>query len=129
MQVGVVGDHRAFSFLILIQSDQLSLLSMQMFGLRAEGATPTLHCHSRREAASGTLLALALSRYGRTHCLNLYALFSLPLLTGDNYPVQFIPSTMAGAAASGLSPLQLQVCTMTGSARDARQAQGTHRKA
>uniref|UniRef100_A0A8C4ZBJ2 SRY-box transcription factor 6 n=1 Tax=Gadus morhua TaxID=8049 RepID=A0A8C4ZBJ2_GADMO len=27
---------------------------------------------------------------------------------GDNYPVQFIPSTMAGAAASGLSPLQLQ---------------------
>uniref|UniRef100_A0A8C9YVU2 SRY-box transcription factor 6 n=1 Tax=Sander lucioperca TaxID=283035 RepID=A0A8C9YVU2_SANLU len=30
---------------------------------------------------------------------------------GDNYPVQFIPSTMAAAAASGLSPLQLQVCT------------------
>ncbi|XP_040184606.1 transcription factor SOX-6 [Rana temporaria] len=28
--------------------------------------------------------------------------------TGDNYPVQFIPSTMAAAAASGLSPLQLQ---------------------
>uniref|UniRef100_A0ACB8G414 Transcription factor SOX-6 n=1 Tax=Sphaerodactylus townsendi TaxID=933632 RepID=A0ACB8G414_9SAUR len=28
---------------------------------------------------------------------------------GDNYPVQFIPSTMAAAAASGLSPLQLQV--------------------
>uniref|UniRef100_A0A8D0GSW9 SRY-box transcription factor 6 n=1 Tax=Sphenodon punctatus TaxID=8508 RepID=A0A8D0GSW9_SPHPU len=27
---------------------------------------------------------------------------------GDNYPVQFIPSTMAAAAASGLSPLQLQ---------------------
>uniref|UniRef100_A0A3B5M490 SRY-box transcription factor 6 n=1 Tax=Xiphophorus couchianus TaxID=32473 RepID=A0A3B5M490_9TELE len=25
---------------------------------------------------------------------------------GDNYPVQFIPSTMAAAAASGLSPLQ-----------------------
>uniref|UniRef100_A0A674I003 SRY-box transcription factor 6 n=1 Tax=Terrapene triunguis TaxID=2587831 RepID=A0A674I003_9SAUR len=31
---------------------------------------------------------------------------------GDNYPVQFIPSTMAAAAASGLSPLQLQVCTV-----------------
>uniref|UniRef100_A0A672P8P3 Transcription factor SOX-6-like n=1 Tax=Sinocyclocheilus grahami TaxID=75366 RepID=A0A672P8P3_SINGR len=30
---------------------------------------------------------------------------------GDNYPVQFIPSTMAAAAASGLNPLQLQVCT------------------
>ncbi|XP_061057470.1 transcription factor SOX-6 isoform X5 [Eubalaena glacialis] len=29
---------------------------------------------------------------------------------GDNYPVQFIPSTMAAAAASGLSPLQLQKC-------------------
>ncbi|XP_041271045.1 transcription factor SOX-6 isoform X6 [Pyrgilauda ruficollis] len=29
-------------------------------------------------------------------------------LEGDNYPVQFIPSTMAAAAASGLSPLQLQ---------------------
>lgn len=41
------------------------------------------------------------------HCLNLCALF---FLTGDNYPVQFIPSTMAAAAASGLSPLQLQVC-------------------
>ncbi|XP_014912715.1 transcription factor SOX-6 isoform X2 [Poecilia latipinna] len=27
---------------------------------------------------------------------------------GDNYPVQFIPSAMAAAAASGLSPLQLQ---------------------
>merc|ERR1719357_910260 len=27
---------------------------------------------------------------------------------GDNYPVQFIPSSMAAAAASGLSPLQLQ---------------------
>uniref|UniRef100_A0A8C5QGU8 SRY-box transcription factor 6 n=1 Tax=Leptobrachium leishanense TaxID=445787 RepID=A0A8C5QGU8_9ANUR len=32
---------------------------------------------------------------------------------GDNYPVQFIPSTMAAAAASGLSPLQLQVCAKT----------------
>uniref|UniRef100_A0A674MLR0 SRY-box transcription factor 6 n=1 Tax=Takifugu rubripes TaxID=31033 RepID=A0A674MLR0_TAKRU len=28
---------------------------------------------------------------------------------GDNYPMQFIPSTMAAAAAAGLSPLQLQV--------------------
>ncbi|XP_028970986.1 transcription factor SOX-6 isoform X2 [Esox lucius] len=27
---------------------------------------------------------------------------------GDNYPMQFIPSTMAAAAASGMSPLQLQ---------------------
>lgn len=35
------------------------------------------------------------------------------LPTGDNYPVQFIPSTMAAAAASGLSPLQLQVCART----------------
>ncbi|XP_035272988.1 transcription factor SOX-6-like isoform X5 [Anguilla anguilla] len=31
---------------------------------------------------------------------------------GDNYPVQFIPSTMAAAAASGLSPLQLQVSSL-----------------
>ncbi|OWK18000.1 SOX6 [Cervus elaphus hippelaphus] len=31
---------------------------------------------------------------------------------GDNYPVQFIPSTMAAAAASGLSPLQLQDTVM-----------------
>ncbi|XP_076852092.1 transcription factor SOX-6-like [Brachyhypopomus gauderio] len=30
---------------------------------------------------------------------------------GDNYPVQFIPSTMAAAAASGLNPLQLQLHT------------------
>uniref|UniRef100_A0A8K9X2M2 SRY-box transcription factor 6 n=1 Tax=Oncorhynchus mykiss TaxID=8022 RepID=A0A8K9X2M2_ONCMY len=36
---------------------------------------------------------------------------------GDNYPVQFIPSTMAAAAASGLSPLQLQVCATTKNAR------------
>ncbi|KAM7397119.1 hypothetical protein PAMP_020116 [Pampus punctatissimus] len=28
--------------------------------------------------------------------------------SGENYPMQFIPSTMAAAAASGLSPLQLQ---------------------
>ncbi|KAK6318536.1 hypothetical protein J4Q44_G00118270 [Coregonus suidteri] len=28
---------------------------------------------------------------------------------GDNYPMQFIPSTMAAAAASGLSPLHLQL--------------------
>ncbi|XP_038150739.1 transcription factor SOX-6-like isoform X2 [Cyprinodon tularosa] len=28
---------------------------------------------------------------------------------GENYPMQFIPSTMAAAAASGLSPLQLQL--------------------
>ncbi|XP_058501874.1 transcription factor SOX-6-like isoform X3 [Solea solea] len=27
---------------------------------------------------------------------------------GDNYPMQFIPSSMAAAAASGISPLQLQ---------------------
>uniref|UniRef100_A0A671YII3 SRY-box transcription factor 6 n=1 Tax=Sparus aurata TaxID=8175 RepID=A0A671YII3_SPAAU len=30
---------------------------------------------------------------------------------GENYPMQFIPSTMAAAAASGLSPLQLQPLT------------------
>ncbi|XP_075694328.1 transcription factor SOX-6 isoform X2 [Rhinoderma darwinii] len=28
---------------------------------------------------------------------------------GDNFPVQFIPSSIAAAAASGLSPLQLQI--------------------
>ncbi|XP_061630038.1 transcription factor SOX-6-like isoform X2 [Phyllopteryx taeniolatus] len=28
---------------------------------------------------------------------------------GDNYPMQFIPSTMTAAAAAGLSPLQLQL--------------------
>uniref|UniRef100_A0A673ZU43 SRY-box transcription factor 6 n=1 Tax=Salmo trutta TaxID=8032 RepID=A0A673ZU43_SALTR len=44
---------------------------------------------------------------------------------GDNYPVQFIPSTMAAAAASGLSPLQLQVCATTkNAAQDTCQAQG-----
>ncbi|XP_055755708.1 transcription factor SOX-6-like isoform X3 [Salvelinus fontinalis] len=44
---------------------------------------------------------------------------------GDNYPVQFIPSTMAAATASGLSPLQLQVCATTkNAAQDACQAQG-----
>uniref|UniRef100_A0A8C5E767 Transcription factor SOX-6-like n=1 Tax=Gouania willdenowi TaxID=441366 RepID=A0A8C5E767_GOUWI len=33
---------------------------------------------------------------------------SMSYKPGDNYPMQFIPSTMAAAAASGLSPLQLQ---------------------
>lgn len=36
---------------------------------------------------------------------------------GDNYPMQFVPSTMAAAAASGLSPLQLQVNTAGASRR------------
>ncbi|MBN3282049.1 SOX6 factor, partial [Polyodon spathula] len=40
---------------------------------------------------------------------------------GDNYPVQFIPSTMAAAATSGLSPLQLQVCATTKNAWDISQ--------
>ncbi|XP_062276822.1 transcription factor SOX-6-like [Scomber scombrus] len=33
---------------------------------------------------------------------------SMSYKPGENYPMQFIPSTMAAAAASGLSPLQLQ---------------------
>nr|KAF6439094.1 SRY-box transcription factor 6 [Molossus molossus] len=40
---------------------------------------------------------------------------------GDNYPVQFIPSTMAAAAASGLSPLQLQVSARRKKMRDTGQ--------
>lgn len=73
------------------------LLFLQMFRLRAVwwSSGPVCTC----------LLLFS------AHCLNLHALFSL---TGDNYPVQFIPSTMAAAAAaSGLSPLQLQVCART----------------
>uniref|UniRef100_A0A8C5E6U7 Transcription factor SOX-6-like n=1 Tax=Gouania willdenowi TaxID=441366 RepID=A0A8C5E6U7_GOUWI len=38
---------------------------------------------------------------------------SMSYKPGDNYPMQFIPSTMAAAAASGLSPLQLQVIHYT----------------
>ncbi|XP_028440400.1 transcription factor SOX-6 isoform X2 [Perca flavescens] len=34
---------------------------------------------------------------------------SMSYKPGENYPMQFIPSTMAAAAASGLSPLQLQL--------------------
>ncbi|MBN3318897.1 SOX6 factor, partial [Atractosteus spatula] len=37
-----------------------------------------------------------------------YFIFIFKNMGSDNYPVQFIPSTMAAAAASGLSPLQLQ---------------------
>lgn len=40
---------------------------------------------------------------------SLYNVCCFGFSTGDNYPMQFIPSTMAAAAASGLSPLQLQV--------------------
>jgi len=40
---------------------------------------------------------------------SLYKMFCFGCSTGENYPMQFIPSTMAAAAASGLSPLQLQV--------------------
>lgn len=39
----------------------------------------------------------------------LYKMCCYGFSTGENYPMQFIPSTMAAAAASGLSPLQLQV--------------------
>ena len=65
-------------------------------------------------AGPGICVGTCLVAVGPAHCLNLYALLSSlsPSLTGDNYPVQFIPSTMAAAAASGLSPLQLQVCTV-----------------
>lgn len=40
---------------------------------------------------------------------SLYNMCCFGFSTGENYPMQFIPSTMAAAAASGLSPLQLQV--------------------
>lgn len=61
------------------------------------------------------MLALAWTLWEGSLSEPAYIVFSLSLplhMTGDNYPVQFIPSTMAAAAASGLSPLQLQVCTV-----------------
>lgn len=59
----------------------------------------------------GSVLALAWTLWEGSLSEPAYIVFSPLRLTGDNYPVQFIPSTMAAAAASGLSPLQLQVCT------------------
>uniref|UniRef100_A0AAZ3STA9 HMG box domain-containing protein n=1 Tax=Oncorhynchus tshawytscha TaxID=74940 RepID=A0AAZ3STA9_ONCTS len=43
------------------------------------------------------------------HCLLWPRSFSSILVMCDNYPMQFIPSTMAAAAASGLSPLHQQL--------------------
>lgn len=86
---------------------------MQMFWLEAEGALQcTTLLWQEQQSVHNPCWHLP-GAVGLAHCLNLHALLSLsPSLTGDNYPVQFIPSTMAAAAASGLSPLQLQVCAV-----------------
>lgn len=71
------------------------------------------HCCGKVVEGPGSVLALAWSLWAGSLSEPVCIVVSLsPSLTGDNYPVQFIPSTMAAAAASGLSPLQLQVCTV-----------------
>lgn len=108
---GVNGVKR--SSVILLQSDQLSLLLMQMFGLEAEGSVQCATLLWQSSGVQGSVLALAWSLWASSLSEPAHIVVSLSLsLTGDNYPVQFIPSTMAAAAASGLSPLQLQVCTV-----------------
>uniref|UniRef100_A0A673N8M1 Transcription factor SOX-6-like n=1 Tax=Sinocyclocheilus rhinocerous TaxID=307959 RepID=A0A673N8M1_9TELE len=88
---------------LLQQQHKINLLQQQ---IQVQGHMPPLMIpifpHDQR-----TLAAAAAAQQG--------FLFSpgMSYKPGDNYPVQFIPSTMAAAAASGLNPLQLQVCTVT----------------
>nr|XP_045000748.1 transcription factor SOX-6 isoform X4 [Jaculus jaculus] len=83
---------------LLQQQHKINLLQQQ---IQVQGHMPPLMIpifpHDQR-----TLAAAAAAQQG--------FLFppGLTYKPGDNYPVQFIPSTMAAAAASGLSPLQLQ---------------------
>ncbi|XP_068947226.1 transcription factor SOX-6 isoform X12 [Petaurus breviceps papuanus] len=83
---------------LLQQQHKINLLQQQ---IQVQGHMPPLMIpifpHDQR-----TLAAAAAAQQG--------FLFpsGIPYKPGDNYPVQFIPSTMAAAAASGLSPLQLQ---------------------
>ncbi|OCT83568.1 hypothetical protein XELAEV_18021710mg [Xenopus laevis] len=91
---------------LLQQQHKINLLQQQ---IQVQGHMPPLMIpifpHDQR-----TLAAAAAAQQG--------FLFppGLSYKPGDNYPMQFIPSTMAAAAASGLSPLQLQVGTVTVSA-------------
>ncbi|XP_041445607.1 transcription factor Sox-6 isoform X4 [Xenopus laevis] len=83
---------------LLQQQHKINLLQQQ---IQVQGHMPPLMIpifpHDQR-----TLAAAAAAQQG--------FLFppGLSYKPGDNYPMQFIPSTMAAAAASGLSPLQLQ---------------------
>lgn len=84
-----------------------------MFGLEAEGSEKCTTFLWQSSGRLGSVLALAWLLWAGSLSEPACIVVSLsPYLTGDNYPVQFIPSTMAAAAASGLSPLQLQVCTV-----------------
>ncbi|XP_073714904.1 transcription factor SOX-6 isoform X6 [Misgurnus anguillicaudatus] len=84
---------------LLQQQHKINLLQQQI--QQVQGHMPPLMIpifpHDQR-----TLAAAAAAQQG--------FLFppSMSYKPGDNYPVQFIPSTMAAAAASGLNPLQLQ---------------------
>uniref|UniRef100_A0A4W3J6N2 SRY-box transcription factor 6 n=1 Tax=Callorhinchus milii TaxID=7868 RepID=A0A4W3J6N2_CALMI len=88
---------------LLQQQHKINLLQQQ---IQVQGHMPPLMIpifpHDQR-----TLAAAAAAQQG--------FLFpqGLTYKPGDSYPVQLIPSTMAAAAASGLSPLQLQVCGTT----------------
>ncbi|KAA0723237.1 Transcription factor SOX-6 [Triplophysa tibetana] len=83
---------------LLQQQHKINLLQQQ---IQVQGHMPPLMIpifpHDQR-----TLAAAAAAQQG--------FLFppTMSYKPGDNYPVQFIPSTMAAAAASGLNPLQLQ---------------------
>ncbi|KAM3919630.1 transcription factor SOX-6 isoform 4-T10 [Leptodactylus fuscus] len=83
---------------LLQQQHKINILQQQ---IQVQGHMPPLmipiFSHDQR-----TLAAAAAAQQG--------FLFppGLTYKPGDNYPVQFIPSSMAAAAASGLSPLQLQ---------------------
>ncbi|XP_069595973.1 transcription factor SOX-6 isoform X2 [Ranitomeya imitator] len=84
---------------LLQQQHKINILQQQ---IQVQGHMPPLmipiFSHDQR-----TLAAAAAAQQG--------FLFppGLTYKPGDNYPVQFIPSSMAAAAASGLSPLQLQI--------------------
>ncbi|XP_015239985.1 PREDICTED: transcription factor SOX-6-like isoform X2 [Cyprinodon variegatus] len=84
---------------LLQQQHKINILQQQ---IQVQGHMPPLMIplfpHDQR-----SLAAAAAAQQGFLFPPNMY---NKP---GENYPMQFIPSTMAAAAASGLSPLQLQL--------------------
>uniref|UniRef100_A0A3Q3R7A9 HMG box domain-containing protein n=1 Tax=Monopterus albus TaxID=43700 RepID=A0A3Q3R7A9_MONAL len=82
---------------LLQQQHKINLLQQQIQVSLSLISVPYIFPHDQR-----TLAAAAAAQQG--------FLFppGMSYKPGDNYPVQFIPSTMAAAATSGLSPLQLQ---------------------
>ncbi|KAI3370632.1 hypothetical protein L3Q82_007200 [Scortum barcoo] len=85
---------------LLQQQHKINILQQQ---IQVQGHMPPLMIpvFSSRPEVSGCGRCCACSKASSSH-------LGMSYKPGETYPMQFIPSTMAAAAASGLSPLQLQ---------------------